>query len=110
MREYEIWHGGYVSFNGKSTSDPYLIGTAHGESFIDACKAFRYSEATKEGGIVHAKGEPLRLDYHQGGVLRLTEGQPGTQLIPLFDNEADARRSFEARKAERSKVKTKRRR
>lgn len=47
-----------------------------------------------EDSIVVKKGTPLKLDKNSDGTLRLFNGHPMIWACRLFDNEADARKSF----------------
>lgn len=76
MKEFEIWMEGYA-MNGQMSVASF-IGKAKGETFNDACRNFKYE-----------KGEKLNLDKHY-------EHQKHLSIwgCRLFDNEADARKSF----------------
>lgn len=114
MKEYEIWCEGYRATGEEGTA--YLIGTAFGNTFNEACENFTYPEDLKdwEGKIYKLKGSPLNLDknsdgtYTRGGFRGARDMEPGiarTEAVrkggnysiwacQLFDNEADARESF----------------
>jgi hypothetical protein len=86
-KEYEIWIEGYAA-TGESSTASY-IGKAMGDTFEDACNNFEYPEDEFNMGIkVHSKGEKLPLDEKGHG------GKPSIWACRLFDNEADARKSF----------------
>lgn len=79
MKEFEIWSEGYAATGERGTA--YFHGKAKGETFEEACKNFRDSD-----------GEPLGLDLNEDGSLRYD--RPSIWACRLFDNEADARKSF----------------
>lgn len=95
MKTYEIWMEGYAATGEHGTAR--FIGTAEGTNFEDACRNFRQPEdiygptlnkaklAIEQVIIVH-KGEPLKLDEYDTG--------PSIWGCRLFDNEADARKSY----------------
>lgn len=111
MKEFEIWHSGHVSLDGRNNKEPRLVGKSYGETFIDAVQNFRYPEDRKVGDyVLDCKGSSIRLDLNQDKTFRLTEGQPSEQLVPFYDNEADARKRFDALVAARLLTKRKKRR
>jgi len=97
MKEWEIWIEGY-SITGNS-AEASLIGKAFGETFEEACRNFEQPEnimrvwpMPNEDPILTHKGEKLKLDLNKDGSLR--NGRPSIWACKLFDNEADARKSF----------------
>jgi hypothetical protein len=116
LKEYEIWIEGYSATGEHSPAS--FIGRARGKNFDEACENFEYPEDLKNpyyfGGpgqveYFHRKGDKLNLDKDHDGNLRRGayrgEAGPGTEraklkgnysiwACQLFDNEADARKSF----------------
>lgn len=97
MKEFEIWMEGYAA-TGES-SGAQLIGKAMGNTFIEACENFRYPLdrlGFDEQHISEMAGKPLGMDRNADGTLRMSaDGKhPMCWACLLFDNEADARKSF----------------
>lgn len=86
MKEYEIWMEGFAA-TGQSQGASY-IGRASGKDFNDACKNFRYSKniTNWDNEVIVEEGEPLKLDDNRD--------YPSIWACRLYDNEADARKSF----------------
>lgn len=86
MKEFEIWIEGYRATGEYATAS--YIGKAIGETFEEACRNFEYPEDFSSMGIkIYSKGEKLTIDKNGGG-------RPSIWGCRLFDNEADARKSF----------------
>lgn len=88
-KEFEIWIEGYAATGEHGTAN--YIGNATGQSFKEACENFTYPEdimGYDSSTIIVHKGDRLKLD----------EGRhydyPSIWACRLYDNEADARRSF----------------
>ena len=114
MKEFEIWSEGYGATGGES--DATFLGNAMGNTFDEACENFRQPEDVPrqwtmrgEDPILIKKGTPLNLDKNSDGTYRRGsyrgESAPGVNranlkgnysiwACQLFDNEADARKSF----------------
>lgn len=102
MKEYEIWIEGY-SATGEH-SDASFIGKAMGETFDEACSNFEYPDDLKNpyytgdenvAEYFHRKGDKLPLDTNSDGTLRRqNRGGYSIWACMLFENEADARKSF----------------
>lgn len=118
MKEWEIWMEGYAATGERA--DASFIGKAMGETFDQACENFEYPEDLKnpyydlfrDGTVAeyfHKKGEKLNLDKHSDGSYRrgsyrgevapgidraTMKGNYSIWACQLFDNEADARKSF----------------
>jgi hypothetical protein len=97
MKEFEIWSEGYAATGEHSPA--YYHGKAFGETFEDACRNFRQPEdiprqwcMPNEDPILIKKGTPLNLDLKEDGSFRYPH--PSIWACRLFDNEADARKSF----------------
>lgn len=89
-KEYEIWIEGYAA-TGESGS-AHFIGKSFGKDFRDACIGFTYPEdiiREWDGAILKKKGDPLPLDTDRKGNIELS-----IWACRLFDNEAEARKSF----------------
>lgn len=87
MKEFEIWIEGYRATGEEAQAS--FIGKAAGETFEEACKNFEYPEDQFNMGIKFiSKGQKLTLDEKGHG------GRPSIWACRLFDNEADARKSF----------------
>lgn len=87
MKEFEIWTEGFSATGNQEKAS--FIGKAFGIDFNDACKNFKHendiiNEYTEE--IIIHKGDKLKLDEHYS--------EPRIWGCRLFDNEADARKSF----------------
>lgn len=111
MPEFEIWCEGYRATGEHATAN--LIGKAIGATFDEACENFTYPEDVLdfEGKriIIH-KGDHLALDKEADGSYRrgsyrgyiepgtdrskLMKGNYSMWACQLFDNEADARKSY----------------
>jgi len=91
-KEFEIWMEGYAATGEHSPAN--LIGKSKGKTFEEACDNFRYSEDilgwNKE--VIVKKGSPLGLDKNPDGTNRYN--RPSIWACRLWDNEADARKSF----------------
>lgn len=90
-KEFDIWIEGYAA-TGESSGASY-IGKSKGIDFEDACRNFRYPEdivivSEFTDTIIRKKGMKLNLDKEYYG------GRPSIWACRLFDNEADARKSF----------------
>lgn len=96
VRLFDVWCEGYECPAAPNNSRPaYLIGKANGETFLQAVENFRFTE-DKVNSIGHysqRKGESLSLFRNQDGSLRLKDGQPVYNMLRLYDNEADAKRT-----------------
>ena len=87
MKEYEIWEEGFAATGERAGAR--FIGKAMGETFEEACKNFRYPAdivRSWDGMVLVHKGDALKLDEHYP--------YPSIWACRLYDNEADARRSF----------------
>ena len=70
MQSYEVWMEGYVISGNRS--DARLIGVGEADTFLDAC------DKVCSG----------KEDFYS------REPQPSLWMCRLFDNEADARKTF----------------
>jgi hypothetical protein len=68
--KFQIWSEGFMANGGGGTA--VLMGEAEGETFLEACNTF-------------IAGDKL---------YRVSDGRPLHWACMLFDNEADARKSF----------------
>lgn len=74
MRKFEIWVEGFITMDGDSRA--WKEGEQEAETFEEACD-------------LYAESHPLFKQYY-----RKQDGQPIYWGCSLFDNEADARKSF----------------
>ena len=96
MKEYEIWSEGYAATGERGTAHYY--GKAMGETFEEACKNFRYPEDIWAPSFTPGPNLGRKIVVQKGETLKLDEGghypYPSIWACRLFDNEADARKSF----------------
>lgn len=90
LKDYEVWMEGYA-VTGNS-ADASLVGKVKARSFKEACHILMCKKYLKQVEQEHSpkyegyRGDPDRWDYNP---------QRGTVwACRLFDNEADARKSF----------------
>ena len=96
MKNFQIWIEGYAATGEHSTAS--YVGESEGETFLDACKNFRYpKDIVREwdGAVLIKAGSELPMDKNADGSLRLNRlGNPTSWACGYYDNEADARKYF----------------